>query len=92
MQRDSDKKKKSATNGLCARGLWQARQGMTQVQREQADEVRKEAECRSLQSRVEAKKKQTHASGKETDSNQVCSKSTADSKGRDSNQGQRSFR
>lgn len=33
MQRDSDLKK-SAMKGMCARGMWQVRQGMAQVQRE----------------------------------------------------------
>lgn len=57
-------KKKSAPNGMCARGLWQARQGMPQVQREQRDAVRKEAECKSLQSRWRPKRSRHMPQGK----------------------------
>lgn len=65
---------------------------MAQMQRQEADEVGKEAECRSLQSKVEATEKQTHISGKDIGSYQVWSKSTTDTEDRDSDQSQRIFR
>lgn len=65
---------------------------MAQVQREWTGEVGKEAECGSLQSRMGAKEKRAHDSGKEDKSSQDWSKSTADTEGRGGEQSQRLFR
>lgn len=61
--------------------MGQVSQRMAQLQREWAEEIGKEAENRTLQSKVGPPEKQTHISGKESGSNQVQAKSTADSEG-----------
>lgn len=61
MQRDSDEREWCYRGDIClgfsAEGMRQVSLRVAQVQKEQSGEAGKEAECRSLQGRVEATEK-----------------------------------